>query len=115
MNITEKRRLQAYLVKHNDGTEEAKSLIEMMENECHWADSHLGTVEVDDLVMLDDETAETARRKLGKGKDDKWTVDDCQAIAEEIYQNEDEYGFSDWLHYAIEYMEPVKGDDTDAG
>lgn len=104
MKLKDKRDVLAYLTGHNDGTEEANRVIRIMTNECNWADNALGTVEIDDLLNLDEEIADLLREKLGKGNDEKWTVEDCQAVADVIYEEEGTYEFSDWLYNAIEQM-----------
>lgn len=104
MDLKNKRDVLAYLEQHDDGTEEARRLIKMMANECNWADSALGSVEIEDLLYLDEETADELREKLGKKDGEEWTVDDCQTVADEIYYNEGADGFSDWLYSAVEQM-----------
>lgn len=100
MNIKLKQRLLSYLENHNDGSEEAKSLIETMKGETCWADTECHTVCVDDLINYYDQ--QTLREKLNKADGKEYTIDDCQRIADAINEQiADE--FSEDLENAIAY------------
>lgn len=100
MNIQIKKRLLSYLESHNDGSEEAESLIKTMKHQTCFAETDSYSIDCDDLESYWDQ--ESLRKKLNKADGEEYTVEDCQRIADAITETiADE--FSEDLENAIAY------------
>lgn len=97
-----KKRILAYIKNPHMGHEEAKAIVAELENELYYADCDTHSVSIDDLNSLPVKTQATLRTKLGKNDVEKYTIEDCQKVADAIAELIcDE--FSENIANAIEY------------
>lgn len=84
MELEDKRALLAYLKEHNDKSNVANELISLMTRECNYVDCNSHSVSIEDLDGLGSYHQEKLRKHFGKADGEKWTMDECEKVAEKL-------------------------------
>lgn len=102
MKYEDKKSLYDFVMSHAEDTAEYAEVKRIMSMEIGYADCESHSVCTEDLDNLADGTKTELRKKLGKGEDEHWTMDDCERVADALadYIAEE---FGEDIYNAIEY------------